>query len=58
MKSGFVKDHLAAEVACIWTKARLIECKIRAGWNNQAADNLESLLELSDEIKQLVEKWK
>ena len=51
------RDHLAADVACVWARARVIECEIRAGWNHQAHIKLTDLLGLAVEIERLVEKW-
>ena len=52
------RDHFAADVACIWTRARVIECEIRTGWNDEVSDKLDDLTELSVEIERLVKKWK
>lgn len=51
------RDHFAADVACVWATARVIECEIRAGRNHQASSKLDDLTQLSMEIEKLVRKW-
>ena len=51
------RDHFAADIACIWSMARVIECNLRSRPNHKAYEAIDELAELMIGIDQLIKKW-